>query len=546
MIELLIESPLLLLVVVSALGYLLGHVSIKGSSLGVSAVLFAGLAVGALDPDLQLPEFTVYLGLVLFVYTIGLSSGPGFFASFRRKGLRDNAVVVGLLLLAAVLAVGAHYLLGLKNTVTAGLFAGSLTNTPTLASLFETIQATAPPGLVETMLNEPVVGYSIAYPVGVIGMILALFFMQRRWKVDYDAEAQRLRDLAATSKNLANRTIRVNRTEATERTVSELVAQQGWDVRFGRVQHGDGDVFLARADTRLQPGDLVSVIGAPEVVEEVVDYLGEPSEERLELDRSVFDYRRIFVSNPKVAGQRLGDLNLWQQYGAIVTRVRRGDVEWVAHGDTVLELGDRVRVVARPEHMPAVTTFFGDSYRALSEINLLSFSLGLTIGLLVGMIPFPLPGGLTFRLGLAGGPLIAGLVLGKIGRTGPVVWHLPYSGNLLLRQFGLVLFFAGVGTRAGHAFLTTLTQSGGAAIFVAGAAITCTTALLMLWIGYRILRIPMSLLAGMLAGLQTQPAVLSYALDQSRNDLPNIGYATVYPIATITKILLAQLLLALL
>lgn len=543
MVEILIENPILLLVVVAALGYLLGNVRVRGSSLGVSAVLFAGLAVGALHPDLKLPEFATYLGLVLFVYTIGLSSGPGFFASFRRKGVRDNALVVSLLLVAAGLAAGAHYVLGLSAPVTAGLYAGSLTNTPTLASVIETLQAG---GAAEALRNAPVVGYSIAYPVGVIGMIVAVFAAQRLWKVDYDAEARHLRDLAPTTKTLQSRTVRVTQPEATAEPVAGFVRRLGYDVFVGRVRRRNGDLFLADAATRLDVGDLVTVVGAPDVMDRVTEALGEESEEHLALDRSTFDARRIFVSDPRVVGHRLGDLNLWGRYGAIVTRVRRGDVEWVAHPETVIEPGDRVRVVARPEHMPAVSAFFGDSYRALSEINLLTFSLGLTMGLLVGMIPVPLPGGITFRLGLAGGPLVVGLVLGRLGRTGSFVWHMPYSGNLLLRQFGLVLFFAGVGTRAGHAFLETLTQSGGLAILGAGAVVTCVTALAMLWIGHRVLRIPMSLLAGMLAGLQTQPAVLSYALDQSRNDLPNIGYATVYPLATIAKILFAQLLLALL
>jgi putative transport protein len=211
-----------------------------------------------------------------------------------------------------------------------------------------------------------------------------------------------------------------------------------------------------------------------------------------------------------------------------------------------LEPGDRVRVVAKPENMAAVSKFFGDSYRALSEIDILTFSLGLALGLLLGLVPIPLPGGVIFKLGLAGGPLVVALILGKLGRTGPLVWAMPYSANLVLRQFGLILFLAGVGTRSGYAFFTTFTQSGGGAIFVAGAIITCVTALTVLAIGHYLLRIPMGLLNGILAGLQTQPAVLGFALEQSENDLPNIGYATVYPIATITKILLAQLILALL
>jgi putative transport protein len=312
------------------------------------------------------------------------------------------------------------------------------------------------------------------------------------------------------------------------------------------MKHDQDQLALTGPQTRLTIGDLISVIGSPEDLDEVTTHLGESCDDHLELDRTEYDFRRVFVSNPKVAGHRLHDFNLLQQYGAIVTRVRRGDVELLPHGDTVLELGDRVRVVAKAENMAAVSNFFGDSYRALSEIDLLNFSLGLAMGLLLGLIPIPLPGGLTFELGLAGGPLIVALILGKLGRTGPIVWVLPYSANLVLRQLGLVLFFAGLGTRSGFAFVNTLTGSGGATIFFGGAIITCVTALLTLWLGYKLLHIPMSLLTGMLAGLQTQPAVLSYALDQSENDLPNIGYATVFPVATITKILLAQLLVILL
>jgi len=544
-IQVLIDNPILLLVVVSAIGYLLGHIRIKGSSLGVSAVLFAGLGMGALDPALKLSEFVTLLGLVLFVYAIGLSSGPGFFASFKRKGLRDNALVVGILTVAAGLAVVVHHLLDLKATTTAGLFAGSLTNTPALAGLLEYVKDTAPPALVTQMLDEPVIGYSIAYPIGVVGMILAIFIMQRLWKVDYRQEAEALRGLGGVSKKLQNYAIRVTRADAGNQTIRELTKAQGWDVILGRIRRSD-TLTLVSGWMRLQPDDIVSIVGTDEDAARVIEYLGEATEEHLEMDRTEYDFRRIFVSNPKVTGRPVRDLDFLQQLGVIVTRIRRGDVEWLVHGDTVLELGDRVRVVARVDKMAAVSKTFGDSYRALSEINLLTFSLGLTLGLLIGMIPVPLPGGVTFKLGLAGGPLIVGLVLGKLGRTGPLVWYLPYSGNLLLRQLGLVFFFAGVGTRAGNAFFTTLTQSGGLTIFLGGAVITCVTALLALWIGYKVFRIPMGLLTGMLAGLQTQPAVLSYALEQSKNDLPNIGYATVFPIATITKILFAQLLLSLL
>jgi putative transport protein len=226
--------------------------------------------------------------------------------------------------------------------------------------------------------------------------------------------------------------------------------------------------------------------------------------------------------------------------------VRQGDIDLLADGNTVLELGDRVRVVAKREEIPTLRHLFGDSYKALSEINLLSFGVGIALGLLVGQIPIPLPGGLTLELGYAGGPLLVALIFGTLRRTGPIVWTLPYSANLTLRQVGLTLLLAGIGVRSGYTFFSTFAQSGGLAIFVAGALITLVVAFLTLWFGYKVLKIPYPLLTGMLSALQTQPAVLGFSLEQSKNEVPNIGYALVFPIATIGKIVLAQLLYLLL
>ena len=545
MIDLLLQNSLLLLFVVAALGYVIGRIKIRGFSLGVSAVLFVGLFFGALHPDLKLPEILYLLGLVLFVYTIGLSSARGFFAAFKRKGLRDNALVLSMLIVAAVLSAVAHLVLLLPATVTAGLYAGSMTNTPALAAVLEQIKGFAPPAQLDQLLAEPVIGYSVTYPVGVIGLLIAIGVLQRAWKVDYRAEEQRQRDMAGVNRHLFNRTIRVTKSEACGHPIHELIRTQQWDVVFGRVKQGE-ELTLVHGWTKFSPGDLVTIVGAQEDLDRVATFLGEESAEHLELDRSELDYRRIIVSNPKVAGHQLHDLNLPQQYGAVVTRVRRGDVEFLPHGDTMLELGDRIRVLTSRNNLDAVSSFFGDSYRAVSEIDILSFGVGLALGLIVGLIPIPLPGGATLRLGFAGGPLIVALILGYMERTGPIVWTLPYNANLTLRQFGLVLFLAGVGTRSGWAFVTTFSQAGGPLIFIAGAIVTCATAFITLIVGYKLLKIPMSVMTGILSGQQTQPAALGFALEQARNELPNIGYATVYPLATIAKIVLAQLLLSLL
>ncbi len=542
MIELLVENPLLLLMVVTAIGYAIGRITIKGSSLGVAAVLFVGLAVGAVDPRLALPEAIYLLGLVTFVYTVGLSSGPGFFASFTPRGLRDNLFILAMLLVAGGLAAGANLVLGMAPTVAAGIFAGSLTNTPALAGVLDALRTQ---GAADAVLSEPVVGYSVAYPMGVLGMILVVSLCQRWWRVDYTRENERLRGFNLVEQHIYNRTVRVTNPAVVGVAMQKLALAQAWGVVLTRVKREDA-TFLVDGDTQLAQGDLVNVLGAPDRVNEATAAMGEPTDEHLEFDRTHYDYRRVFVSNPAVVGRKLSELRLPERYGAIVTRVRQGDIDLLADGHTVLELGDRVRVVAPRTRLAELSTLFGDSYKGLSEINLVSLGLGLSLGLLIGLIPIRLPGGITLTLGYAGGPLLVALVLGALRRTGPVVWTLSYTANLTLRQVGLIMLLAGIGVRSGYTFVSTFAQSGGVLIFLAGAVITLTTGFLTLWVGYKLLKIPFPLLTGMLSALQTQPAVLGHALEQAKTEVPNIGYALVFPIATITKIVVAQALYLLL
>ena len=542
MVDLLAGNPLLLLFLVASIGFPLGHLRVAGIGLGVAAVLFTGIAIGALDPRLQLPELVYQLGLVLFVYTIGLTSGPGFFASFRRRGLRDNAFALVVLLSGLAVLATLVSALGLQAPFAAGVFAGSLTNTPALAALLETIHRALPADAAQAIAADPVVGYSLAYPVGVIAPIAAIAIFQRLFRVDYAAEAQAQKELGGAHEELLAVTIRVTR--AHDVPVHALLHARGLRGLVGRVLRG-GELFLATPETVVLPGDLVNVIADGETAGKIADLLGERSAERLELDRRVLDMRRVFVSRRGVVGRPLASLGLQRRFGAIVTRVRRGDVDLLADDETTLELGDRVRVVAPRTRMDEVSRWLGDSLRDLSEIDVMSFGLGIALGLLVGTVPIPLPGGTVFRLGIAGGPLVVGLVLGTLGRTGPVVWTLPYSANLTLRQIGLILFLAGVGTRSGYAFVHELTEGHGLLLLGCGAAVSVAVALFTLVVGYRVLKIPMGVLSGILAGITTQPAVLAFAGEQAKNDLPSVGYAEVYPMATIAKLLAAQLLLSL-
>ena len=539
-----VDQPLFTLFVVAALGYLIGEIKIKGTGLGVAAALFVGLIVGALNPNLTVPPILQTFALVLFVYTVGLASGPGFFASFRRSGLRDNLAVLGVLLVAALIVVGEYFVFQFKSTIAAGIFAGSLTNTPTLAAVTSyAVGMATSADMVKVLESEPVIGYSVTYPMGVLGPIFAVMLLQRLWRINYRQDAERVRDMFPIEQEIYNVTAEVTNPAMVGVPLQNLTSANGWRVVFGRVLHSGG-VELSSGDTTFALNDLVSVIGTPEYVDPVVAALGAPSEAHLELDRTAYDFRRIFVSNEDLVGRKLADLELPQRFHAIVTRVRRGDIELLASGDTTLELGDHVRIVAPRGEMRAISEYFGDSYKKLSEINVFSLGIGIALGLLVGAIPITLPGGITFELGAAGGPLVVALVLSALRRTGPIVWSISYSANLTIRQLSLTVFLAAVGIRSGYNFFNTLAQGGGLEIFLAGAIVSTVLPLLTLFILYKLLKIPFALAAGMMSGIQTQPAVQASAVNQAKNDLPDHGYALTFPMATILKIVLGQVIVA--
>lgn len=536
MLALLRESPLLLLFAVASAGYLAGRVRVFGVSLGVAAVLFVGLGASALDAKLALPEIVPQLGLTLFVYTLGLASGPGFFAAFRKRGLRDSGLALGALVAGALAAAVAASVLGVSPAIVSGAYAGALTNTPALAGVMHYLREGA--GLSEADAAAPVIGYSIAYPGGVLGAILAILVAERLSRGEPEPPPSSASGVERPS--ITTRTARVTRPEVIGKPAEALVKREGWDVIFGRMKRGE-TLMLVDELTVLAAGDLVTCIGPEKEVDKVISALGEPADVALDLDRSVLDYRRVFVTSSKVIGRPIRELDLSRRFGALVTRVRRGDAEMLAHEEMVLDAGDRVRVVAPRERLDEVSAFFGDSYKAIAEIDVITFGLGAALGIALGQVPLPLPGGVTFRLGAAGGPLIAGLVLGRLGRTAGLVWSLPFSANLTLRQLGLVLFLAGIGTRSGGTFAATIAKGGALPLFAAGAAITVVTAAVIVLVGRR-LRLSLAVLAGMIAGIHTQPAALTFACDRTRSEAPNIGYTAVFPIATIFKIVLAQVL----
>ncbi|BDU69605.1 putative transporter [Geothrix oryzae] len=549
------HNPLLMLFAVVALGYPISKIRIAGASFGIASILFAGIALGALvmapgldaglKKDISKEMKLVYeLGLAVFVYAMGLSISHSFWAAFSREGMKKNAVVFLVMLASTGFVVLLARLLGFNARYAAGLLTGSFTNMPALAGVIERVKTMAGVGPVE--LAQPTVASAIAYPIGVLVPMLIILISSKVFRVNLQEEADGLKDYQTGHQKLEVWTLRVTKPEAESLTKREIRAAGRFHVVFGRVLR-KAELLLPGPEFRLKLDDLVTVVGSPDDLIQVEALIGERSHVELDRDQSALDATRVFVSRWDVVGVPLGKLDLVNKHQAIITRVRRGDLWFVPDGDTVLELGDRVRVTTRRDNIEAIEEFFGDSYRALSEVSFLTFAMGLAAGLALGQLPIPLGHGIVFKLGFAGGPLAVALILGRFHRIGPLVWNFPYSANHTIRQFGLVLFAAGIGVISGEGFRAIMSKDASVLpLFLGAAFLVCLVAdSLTMLLGYKVFRIPLNIMFGIVAGTHTQPVVLGYANHHTGNDLPNVGFATVYPLATILKIVLAQVLLAL-
>jgi putative transport protein len=549
------HNPLLMLFAVVALGYPISKIRIAGASFGIASILFAGIALGALvmapglDPvlkkDISKEMKLVYeLGLAVFVYAMGLSISHSFWAAFSREGLKKNAVVFLVMLTSTAFVVLLAKVMGFNARYAAGLLTGSFTNMPALAGVIERVKTMAGVGPVE--LAQPTVASAIAYPIGVLVPMLVILVSAKVFRVNLREEADGLKDYQTGHQKLEVWTVRVTKAEAVSMTKRDIRVPRGLHVVFGRVLR-KAELLIPGPDFRLQLDDLVTVVGSQDDLVKVEALIGERSHVELDRDQSALDATRVFVSSCEVVGVPLGRLDLINKYAAIITRVRRGDLWFVPDGDTVLELGDRVRVTTRRDNIEAIEEFFGDSYKELSEVSFLTFAMGLAAGLAVGQIPIPIGPGMVFKLGFAGGPLAVALILGRFHRIGPLVWNFPYSANHTVRQFGLVLFAAGIGVISGEGFRAIVSQNVSVLpLFMGAAFLVCFVAdSLTMLLGYKLFGIPLNIMFGILAGTHTQPVILGYANHHTGNDLPNVGFATVYPLATILKIILAQVLLGL-
>ncbi|MFK7755463.1 MAG: aspartate:alanine exchanger family transporter [Flavobacteriales bacterium] len=538
MTDYLVEYPLVLLFVVVSLGYLIGNIKVAGNGLGVAAVLFTGLAFGAIDPRFSIPPIVFQLGLSIFVYSVGLSSGPVFFKAYKENGAKDFIFAMSMLVLTGLIAAFFWWLFDFSAATITGVYSGSTTNTAALAGVIEFInQSGTTTEAAAALEKEAVIGYTFSYPMGVLGGIFAIIIMEKLLKIDYKKELNELKSKFPLADKLTSATIRVTNESIEGLNIRDLKQKYNLSVSFGRIFQGE-NMSLVTWSTELHIGDGLIAVGEKEELERLVGILGERTLSPTVNDKTKYDSRRIFVSNAEVTGVTIASLNLEEKFDALITRIRRGDVEMIATGETVLELGDRIRFIARREDLEALSSLFGDSYQQSSKVNLFSFGLGIGLGLLLGSISIPLGSAGDFKLGYAGGPLIAGLVLGALRRTGKIVWTMSYGSTITLQQMGLILLLASIGIGSGAAFIDSMGMDK-LWVFLAGTGVSLFTALAMLFVGYKIRKMPFSLLTGMVAN---QPAILDFAMERTGNRIPMFGFSQIFPIALIMKIIIAQIL----
>lgn len=523
------KDSVLLVFVVMAVAAAIGAIKLKSVALGPAAALFTGLGVGAIDDRLSGASGLNVLremGLVLFTYTLGLAAGPAFFSGMRRGGARTAVVTISLIGgLAGACALAAN-ILDLPAADRAGLFAGSTTNTPALQAASEALTS-----------GNPVVAYSLAYPTAVVAMlIISTLLLGRRLPLPASVKPA---PPAPRAERIVSWTV-VVKAEGLP-TVAGL-GDRYPGIGFSRIEH-DGTLTLARDADLLVPGDAIVVIGPEAAVRNFCDAIGERGDRHLPLDRSVLDFRRIVVSDRRMAGRTLADLDLVRRYGVTVTRVRRGDDELMAHGALALQLGDRVRVVGPTHSIEAVAGLLGDSERRLAEVDPIGFAVGIAAGLLLGTVSVALPGDLHLKLGAGGGPLIVGLVLGFLSRTGRVTWQIGHGANVVLRQLGILMFLACAGLASGTAFADAVVTRRGLELVAAGLVVSLLFAGAIPLATELLLRRNIVDSAGMLAGIETQPAALAYINERTAGDnRVNQAYALVFPVAMIAKIIFVQFL----
>jgi len=538
-----VAHALLILSLVAAVGLAIGRLNIKGIGLGIAGVLFAGIGFGhfGFEIDHTILDYTREFGLILFVYTIGMQVGPGFFSSLQKKGLSLNLMAVVTVALGMALAMGLGRAFHLPIGAIAGLFSGATTNTPALGAAQEAMKSL--PGATAGDTTLPALAYAAAYPFGIVGIIATMLFLRWSFQVDPRKEAAAFQAEQGSKEGPLHRmSISVDQTDYDGVRLGDIHFFQTLRVIATRVFHNaDGTVRTASPDLPLHLGDIVLVVGEKEHVEQLCRLLGKPARIDLMKAPGQVHSRDLVVTRKEALGQSLRDLDLEHLYQVAVSRVTRGDVEMTALPDVRLQFGDRVRIVGEANHIAQVTPVLGDSRNALNHTHFIPVFIGIALGVILGSIPvqlFGMPAPVT--LGLAGGPLVVSILLSRAGRIGPLVWHMPLEANLALRELGIVLFLSCVGLKAGSRFLEILLHGDGLLWMAIAAAVTLVPLLIIGFVARRFFRENFMTVCGLLAGTMTDPPALAFANNISGSDAPSVGYATVYPLTMLLRILAAQ------
>lgn len=544
-----VAHAVLVLSLIAASGLAIGSIRVLGIRLGIAGVLFSGLLFGhfgqkGLGINHEVLEFCREFGLILFVYTIGVQVGPGFFAAFRRQGLPLNMLAASIVLTGAVIAVAIHYMTDLDIAAAVGLFSGATTNTPSLGAAQQALKDTA--DISPERIKLPGLAYAMAYPFGIIGIIVTMILVRVVFRIDPQRENEAL---ARNDEKDASRPTRMNLQVSNPNVfgvpISRLPIVGESGVVISRILHNN-ELDVPSPETVLRQGDIILAVGPRDRLEQLKLVIGQESKVDLCEVPGNITSRRIIVTRRDALGKSVAELDLIGRYGVTITRASRAEIEFTPTPNFRLQFGDTLVVVGEPDAIAKVAAELGNSLKRLNHPEIVPIFVGIALGVIVGSWPLNIAGmPAAVKLGLAGGPLVVAILLSRIGRIGPLIWYMPISANFMLRELGIILFLACVGLRSGDQFLATLLHGSGLLWMGYGVVITLIPLLIAAVVGRVILKLNYHHLCGVLAGSMTDPPALAFATGIAGSDAPSVAYSTVYPLTMILRVLCAQLIVLL-
>lgn len=531
-----VGSAILFLSITIAMGLGLGRIKIGGISLGITWILFVGILLGHLGVrfDANIMHFAKEFGLILFVYAIGLQVGPSFFSSFKMGGMKLNLLAVSIVLLGVAVTFALSKVTGEDLSTMTGIYTGAITNTPGLGAAQQAYN-----DIHNTTTNNLAMGYAAAYPLGVIGIIFSMLLI--RWVFRVRIEDENISQ--GVSDDTAERVlVRITSPAVEGKSLMQMADILKDKIVIAQIKHADNSVELAKGNSVLHRDDVIVAEVCHAQKEEMVRLLGEEIQ-KYEDEKSDIVSRRIAVTNPKINGVKLGQLHLRSLYDVNITRVCRSGIELVANSNLQLQMGDRVSVVGKEDDILQIAETLGNKMKRLDHPNLIPIFIGIFLGIILGSIPIRFPGlPMPVKLGLAGGPLVVAILIGRFGPYYKLVTYTTTSANLMLREVGICLFLAAVGLDAGAHFVETIVN-GGYMWVVYGLAITLIPLIVVGFVARAIFKIDYLTISGMIAGSTTDPPALAYANSLCDSNQSNVAYATVYPLTMFLRILTAQLLI---